>query len=399
MDSKNFDAKILDQILEKMIRTVQTSKDEIFKIGESSRQEYDIIVQELKLIKEQVNTVIEKSDKLAVQSKYARQRLVEVSKNFQNFSEEDIRTAYERAHSLQMELTMLKEKEKQLRDRRDELERRLLNLKEMMERADHLVGQINVVLHYLDQDLRKMGDILEDARQKQLFGLRIIEAQEEERKRLSREIHDGPAQLLANVLMRSDLIDRVFRQRGAEEGFKEVKNLREMVRGALYEVRRIIYDLRPMALDDLGLIPTLRKYLATIEEYNGRTKISFTSIGTSEENRLPARFEVALFRLVQEAVTNALKHSEGDKIDVKVEVRKDQINLLIRDNGKGFDPHQIDNENRHSFGLIGMKERVDLLDGKLVIHSKQGQGTSIMIQVPINMQKSEKRHIDSHMSN
>lgn len=367
-----------------MLQVVHKSKDEIFKIGETSRQEYENIVRELKVIKEEVSQVIETSDKLTVQSRYARQRLVEVNRNFNQYTEDDIRIAYEKAHTLQLELVTLEEKEKLLRNRRDELERRLIGLKDMIDRSEHLVGQITVVLNYLNQDLRQMGDVLEDAREKQAFGLRIIEAQEEERKRLSREIHDGPAQMLANVLMRSDLIDRVFRERGAQEGFKEIRSLREMVRGALYEVRRIIYDLRPMALDDLGLIPTLRKYLATVEEYDGKTKIVFSSYGAHEDERLPTRLEVALFRLVQEAVTNALKHAEASQIDVKVEVLKDKINLLVKDNGKGFLVNQVRHEKRNSFGLIGMKERVELLDGKIVIHSVPGQGTSIVIQVPRN---------------
>jgi two-component system, NarL family, sensor histidine kinase DegS len=189
--------------------------------------------------------------------------------------------------------------------------------------------------------------------------------------------------MLANVMMRSELIERIYRERGAEEGFKEIRNLRTNVRNALYEVRRIIYDLRPMALDDLGLIPTLRKYMNTIEEYNGKTKIHFHSIGEISDRRLPPRFEVALFRLAQEAVTNALKHSEATEISVKVEAAKDTIIMVIKDNGNGFDIKQLkDNKDKKSFGLIGMKERIDLLEGKMTIDSKVGLGTFIMIQVP-----------------
>lgn len=195
---------------------------------------------------------------------------------------------------------MIQQREKQLRERRDDLERRLLGLQEIIERSESLVSQITVVLNYLNQDLREVGLLLADAQAKQDFGLRIIEAQEEERKRVSREIHDGPAQMLANVMMRSELIERIFRDRGAEDGFQEIKNLRQNVRNALYEVRRIIYDLRPMALDDLGLIPTLRKYLYTTEEYNGKVKIHFQCIGETEDQRLAPQFEVALFRLAQE---------------------------------------------------------------------------------------------------
>ncbi|MFY4775090.1 sensor histidine kinase [Metabacillus sp. RGM 3146] len=382
MTSRKMDCQVLDQILEKMIQTVDGSKGEIFSIGEQSRGQYESLVEELKQIKIQVNQVISEGDSLEVHARLARKRLSEVSRNFNRFSEDEIREAYEKAHTLQVELTTMQHREKQLRDRRDELERRLLGLQEIIERSESLVSQISVVLNYLNQDLRQVGMLLEDAQQKQDFGLRIIEAQEEERKRVSREIHDGPAQMLANVMMRSDLIERTFRDRGQEEGFKEIRSLRQNVRNALYEVRRIIYDLRPMALDDLGLIPTLRKYLATIEEYNGKTKIHFQSIGEGEERRLPPRFEVALFRLAQEAVTNALKHAEATEISVKVEATSENVNLVIRDNGKGFEMKELKTKKNKSFGLLGMRERVELLDGKMTIDSKIGLGTFIMIQVP-----------------
>lgn len=383
MNSNKIDSKLLDEVLDKMIHTVDGSKDEIFQIGEQSRHQYESLVEELKDIKIQVSRVIDEGDKLEVQTRLARNRLSEVSKNFKEFSEDEIREAYEKAHNLQVELSMMQQHEKQLRNRRDDLERRLLGLQEIIERSESLVSQITVVLNYLNRDLRQVGVLLEDAQQKQDFGLRIIEAQEEERKRVSREIHDGPAQMLANVMMRSELIERVYRERGAEEGFKEIRNLRQNVRNALYEVRRIIYDLRPMALDDLGLIPTLKKYMNTIEEYNGNTKIHFESLGCLEDQRLSSRFEVALFRLAQEAVTNALKHAEATEITVKVEVTKETITMLIKDNGKGFDVNEFKKiKDKKSFGLIGMKERLDLLDGKMTINSKIGLGTFIMIQVP-----------------
>nr|WGD57724.1 two-component sensor histidine kinase DegS [Bacillus subtilis] len=381
MNKTKMDSKVLDSILMKMLKTVDGSKDEVFQIGEQSRQQYEQLVEELKQIKQQVYEVIELGDKLEVQTRHARNRLSEVSRNFHRFSEEEIRNAYEKAHKLQVELTMIQQREKQLRERRDDLERRLLGLQEIIERSESLVSQITVVLNYLNQDLREVGLLLADAQAKQDFGLRIIEAQEEERKRVSREIHDGPAQMLANVMMRSELIERIFRDRGAEDGFQEIKNLRQNVRNALYEVRRIIYDLRPMALDDLGLIPTLRKYLYTTEEYNGKVKIHFQCIGETEDQRLAPQFEVALFRLAQEAVSNALKHSESEEITVKVEITKDFVILMIKDNGKGFDLKEAKEKKNKSFGLLGMKERVDLLEGTMTIDSKIGLGTFIMIKV------------------
>ncbi|MDQ0227152.1 histidine kinase [Bacillus sp. 7586-K] len=391
MNPIKLDSKLLDEIIDKMIHTVDSSKDEIFQIGEQSRQQYESLVEELADIKRQVSIVIEEGDKLEVHSRIARNRLAQVSKHFKQFSEDEIREAYEKAHKLQVDLSMMQQHEKQLRDRRDDLERRLLGLQEIIERSETLVSQITVVLNYLNRDLRQVGILLEDAQQKQDFGLRIIEAQEEERKRVSREIHDGPAQMLANVMMRSELIERIFRERGTEDGFKEIRNLRDNVRNALYEVRRIIYDLRPMALDDLGLIPTLKKYLNTIEEYDGKTKILFHSIGCLSDIRLPPRFEVALFRLAQEAVTNAIKHAEATEINVRVEVEDDYISMIIKDNGKGFNVKTVkENRDKKSFGLIGMKERVELLEGKITVDSKKGLGTFIMIKVPFQVTNPAK---------
>jgi two-component system, NarL family, sensor histidine kinase DegS len=379
MMKKRFDTKTLDFILEKMIETVDSSKDEIFRIGEQCRKDYETLADELKAVKEMVVRTIEEGDQLEGQTRFARKRLSEVSMHFKDYTELEVREAYEKAHKLQMELSMNRQAEKQLRDRRDDIERRLMGLTETIERAENLVSQINVVMDYLMSDLKQMGEVLEDAKLKQDFGLKIIGAQEEERKRLSREIHDGPAQMMANVMMRSDLVERIYRERGADEALGEIRSLKKMVRNALYEVRRIIYDLRPMALDDLGLVPTLKKYLQTIEEYHNSTTITFQNIG--EDKRLPPKYEVALFRMIQESVQNALKHAEAREIQVKLEIKKSNAIAVIKDNGKGFD---INEKKDESFGLIGMRERVELLEGQLSIDSKFNTGTVVLIQIPLN---------------
>ncbi|WP_226085916.1 sensor histidine kinase [Mesobacillus sp. S13] len=376
---KQFDSKTLDIILEKMIETVGNSKDEIFRIGEECRNDFESITQELQEIKRKVAQIINEGDKLEMQVRSARKRLSEVSKHFKDYTEIQVREAYEVAHKLQMDLTLNRQTEKQLREKRDDLERRLIGLNETIERAEHLVSQISVVMNYMMSDIRKMGEALETAKEKQDFGLKIIQAQEEERKRLSREIHDGPAQMLANVMMRSDLIEKVYKERSANEAIKEIKDMKKMVRSALYEVRRIIYDLRPMALDDLGLVPTLKKYLQTIEEYHSSTKIEFINIGT--DHRLPAKYEVALFRMVQESVQNALKHANAHLIQVKLEIKKDNVMVVIKDDGNGFD---INDRKPESFGILGIKERVELLEGELAIHSKISAGTLVIIQIPLN---------------
>lgn len=367
----------LDNIVEQMINTVDNSKHEIFQIGEQCRHDYDNILKELEIIKEEVNKVIDEGDELEVKSRLSRQRLSNVSLHFKEYNEEQVRTAYEQAHDLQTKLMINRQLEKQLRERRDDLERRLLILQQTIERAETLVSQISIVSNYLVSDIKEMGEALEDAKIKQDFGLRIIEAQEEERKRLSREIHDGPAQLLASVLIRSDLAEKMYKEEGPERSLEEIRSLKKMIRTTLYEVRRIIYDLRPMALDDLGLIPTLKKYLATVEDYHKTTDIEFVYLG--KDTRLPSKYEVALFRLIQEAVHNALKHAHAKTIQVKVDIHPETIYVIVRDDGIGFD---VNVKKSGSYGMIGMKERVGILDGLFSIHSKPGAGTVISIKIP-----------------
>lgn len=382
MSIRNSDTKLLDTILDKMVETVDQSKDQIFQIAEQSRADYDTLMTELELIKSQIHLSILEQEDLERKVKMARQRLSEVSRDFSVYSEEVVRKAYEQAHDLQMKLLVLRQNEKQLMDRRNELDRRLSSVHTTIERAEHLVSQTAVVLNYLTQDMKEFGRALEDAQLKQAFGLQVMEAQEEERKRLSREIHDGPAQMMANVLMRSDLIEKLYRERGVEAAFAEIRDLKKMVRSALYEVRRIIYDLRPMALDDLGLVPTLKKYLATVNEYSRSQgsvpDIKFVNLGL--EKRLPSNMEIALFRLIQESVQNALKHADASLIQVKLEVKKDQVLAVVKDNGKGFEANE---KKSGSFGIMGMKERIELLSGDITIHSKPSEGTAVLISVPI----------------
>ncbi|KWW20854.1 MULTISPECIES: sensor histidine kinase [Bacillaceae] len=380
MSIKKVDAKALDKILETMVSTVSESKDEVFDIGEQCRKDFESLTKELDDVKIRVAIVITDSDALDSKARFARKRLSEVSMHFNHFSEEQVRDAYERAHKLQVDLQINRQLEKELRNRRDELELRLRALQQTIDKAVHLVSQISVVQNYLTQDLKFVGEALQEAKRKQDFGLKIIEAQEQERKKLSREIHDGPAQMLANVMMRSDLIERVQRERGPDEALVEIRSLKVMVRNALYEVRRIIYDLRPMALDDLGLVPTLRKYLQTTEDYNDGVHLNFVNLG--QVKRLPSDMEVALFRLVQEAVQNSLKHAEPKQVQVKLSISKEMVTVVVKDDGKGFDS-SIQKEG--SFGLVGMRERVELLEGEMTIDSQPGAGTLVFIQIPYQL--------------
>lgn len=378
MKENAIDIQTLDTIFNSMVRVMDQSKNDIFIISEQSRESFEAMQKELAEVKVDISRVITEGDYLESMTRHSRIRLADVSKNFTSFSESQVREAYEVANDLLVKLSINQMEEKQLRIRRDELDRRLNALLETIERANHLVGQVTTVINYLNMDLKNVGEALETARHKQEFGIRIIQAQEEERKRISRDIHDGPAQMLANVMIRSGLIEKTFIEKGPELAILELTDLKEMVRGALYEVRRIIYDLRPMALDDLGLIPTLKKYLSTVEEYEKGVEIHFQNNG--REQRFKADYEVSIFRLVQESVSNALKHGKSKDIWVKIEWLRDIMNIIVKDSGRGFDQKEVQDK---SFGLIGMRERIELLKGDMTITSTIGNGTTIYFRIPL----------------
>lgn len=374
--------QFLDEIIAKMTDVVEKSKEEIFHISEQTMKEHAALQDELEVTKKLVKEYIEKSDKLERQVNLSRKRLSQVSREFQSYTEQDIRKVYEETHKLQTEQVIVRREETALRQKRDDLERRIIQLAKTIEHANNLGRKVSVISTFLQDDIHQMSEYLKSAQQKQELGLKIIEAQEQERKRISREIHDGPAQSLANLLVRSEIIDLAFREGDIEQALEEIAQVRKNIRESLQEVRRIIYDLRPMALDDLGLFPTIKKHISTIAEFH-EIEIDLKLLG--QEKRLQANYEVAVFRLVQEALQNAIRHAKATLIKIAIEVTSEQIRIIIKDDGVGFD---ITGEHGKSFGILGMKERVEILNGTLSIVSKLGEGTRISVAIPYEV--SEK---------
>ncbi|WP_051330851.1 sensor histidine kinase [Aneurinibacillus terranovensis] len=385
MGEANIDVELLDEIFQKTITSVEESKEKIFDISENARQESTRISVELEHLKREVEKVIGQTDQLEFTAKRARQRLAHVSHNFHKFSEIEIREAYEEASKIQIELTLSRDKELQLRHRRDELERRLRTILDTIQKAETLMTHVSVVLNYLNGDLQKVGQALKSAQNHQQLGFKIIQAQEEERKRVAREIHDGPAQSMANVALRSEIVERMLNQNRIDEAKTELRLLKELTRASLTDVRKIIFDLRPMALDDLGLVPTLRKY---IEDFQNRHGIETKLAVSGSDQRIPGAIEVAVFRLIQESLTNVAKHSEAQQVEIRLEIKPQVIHFRIVDDGVGFENGT--KGERPQFGLMGMKERTKLLQGKMRIDSTIGKGTTVRFSIPLEGKWADK---------
>jgi len=373
----------IDRVIKNAIQVMEESKYQIFEIAESARQELVSLGQELEQVMRETADTIDKVDRLELDYRRARVRLTEVSRDFIRYKEADIKSAYEKATQLQLDLMVFREKEAYLKTRRDELQKRVKNVEISIERAETISSQVNVVLEYLSGDLNQVTRILESAKNRQLIGLKIILAQEEERKRIAREIHDGPAQSLANLVLRTEIAERMLGKQEFQLVQDELVDLKGQIRSGLEEIRKIIFNLRPMALDDLGLVPTLRKYMQDFEE---KTKIRTVFETVGRETRLPSAMEAAIYRLVQEACTNAMKHASPTFVSLEISYQPQLVTIVIRDNGSGFVVESLESRTKDSahFGLIGMRERVELLEGRMEIESAIGHGTKITITIPVN---------------
>lgn len=378
-----FDINALDRIIKETLEAIERSKNQIYDIAENSRLEVYRVSRELAEVKNEVAGVIKQVDQLALLEKNARVRLMEVSKDFQSYTEKDIKDAYEQAYALQVELIKLQEREKLLRYRRDHLETSLRRLTTTVKRAEKLVSQVGVVFNYLGGGLDELGTKIGEFHQAQQMALSIIKAQEEERKRVAREIHDGPAQSMANIVMRAEFCQKLL-DIHPEKVREELIALQDLVRLSLTDVRKIIFDLRPMVLDDLGLAPAIKRYLADYKEQYG-IQMEFLFMG--QQRRLDSSIEVALFRIIQEAVNNIRKHAKARNAVVKMELLTQKVNIHVKDDGIGFDLDKVlADKKRDGYGLIGMRERVQLLEGEFNIFTAPNRGTSIGISVPIDYQ-------------
>ena len=374
------DISTLDRIVKETIEAIERSQAQLYDIAENTRTEVEQVSGELADVNGQLIAIIERVDKLELAEKKARMRLAAVSKDFNRYTEHDIKTAYETAYNLQIELIQLREKEKLLQYRRNHLKISLRRLQTTLQKAEKLISQVGAVLTYLSGDLQDLSIKINEVQQTQQMALSIIRAQEEERKRVAREIHDGPAQSMANIVVRAEYCLKLL-DKEPDKIHDELLGLQKIVMLCLQEIRKIIFDLRPMVLDDLGLAPALKRYFATYQEQYG-LEIEFLFLG--HQRRLESTVEVALFRIIQEAVNNIKKHAGVDCALVKMEMLPDKVTVSIRDQGKGFVLSAIqDNKERQGYGLVGISERVQLLNGEMKINTAPGKGTSIQIVIPL----------------
>jgi two-component system, NarL family, sensor histidine kinase DegS len=297
--------------------------------------------------------------------------LQQVQSQLETLPRSDIRMAYNAALEAQQRLLMM----------RGQLDK-LQNDQESLKRQCAYLEKVRAILAQ-DMPKGKSGRGQGGSANLEM----VISAQEAERQRLSRQMHDGPAQALSNFIVQTEIANRLL-DIDPKRAKDELDSLKNSAMNTFKEVRTFIFELRPMMLDDLGLYPTVRRYVDNFKEQTG-AEINLTLKGS--ERRLENYLEVMIFRALQELMGNAYRHNQDNpvkpQINIQMSMDENVTKITVTDNGKGFDPDVI--EKKQGLGLKLIRERVELLGGYLEMDSDIGKGARITFQVPSLEAKSK----------
>ena len=219
---------------------------------------------------------------------------------------------------------------------------------------------------------------------------RLISAQEEERSRIARELHDAASQSLAALALNLETVADDVPGR-YKDVHRRLAMLKEHAVETIGGIRELAVELRPAVLDNLGLARAVNSYAKDFLEKRGiGVRVTVVNSG----RKLPAHTETMLFRIAQEALTNIVKHAEATQVEVRLEVTDSLVVMQVEDNGKGFDSDSVlhSEDLKQSLGLYSISERAVLLGGTVAINSEIGRGTSIMVQIPLEAEENHNGH-------
>lgn len=338
-------------------------------LAEDTEKERAQVESDAREIDSLVKQTASEVDKLQQRQIDSAQRLRQVEANLEAYPREEIKSAFAAASDSQMRLFMMRNQLEQLQNKqrtlqlyRGQLDRLALVARQIAESAHPVVMPGPGERRIDHQSI-----------------IQIIDAQELERQHLARQVHDGPAQSLTNLILQAEIVERLFdidlaKARG------ELGNLKTAANTTFQRIRDFIFDLRPMMLDDLGLIPTLKRYVQTFESKT-RLPIHLSTVG---ENPLPSYIEVTAFRAIQELLSNVARHAHASRVQVGLDLHSDPVVVTVEDDGSGFDVDAVlaAARQRGSSGLPNLEKRVQMLGGQVQIQSATGRGTKIRVELP-----------------
>ncbi len=315
--------------------------------------------------KSEISLMLEQSQvdlhKLAQRNAAITTHLQKIQNQFDSLPREDIRMAYDSALDTQQRLLVMRGQVEKLQSDQSHLVRYIDMMDKVIQVLEH--GRFSSNGSHISKTTLETIEM-------------TIQAQEAERQRLSRAMHDGPAQTLSNFILQTEIAMRLF-DVDQEKAKQELDALRTAATNSFRKVRDFIFELRPMMLDDLGLVPTLKRYIEAFKQQSStNVLLSITGI----ERRLVSYEEVMIFRAIQELLRNVMQHSQAVQVKVHLDMAEDEIRVVVDDDGKGFVTDTL--AECSGIGLKIIRDRVALLGGQLKIDSAPGQGTRISFQVP-----------------
>ncbi|MDR0616715.1 MAG: sensor histidine kinase [Synergistaceae bacterium] len=366
----------LQNVLDRTNEFLGYSIDNVSGIRDDVMRGLRDLYDELNQVRKEVSEVLSASDSVTEAYKEARRALI--SAEMTDDYDLQARVYAEAERYMHLRATF-EERERYLRRRRDDLEREKVRMERIMGHSTNTMGKLRLAVEILKNRLDStmaagtVGSAANVAKALQFV--------ERENKRLSREIHDGPIQQFAASILSLEYLERVAAKGDMSALKEEIERVKEQQREALGDFRGFLIQLQPLGLEK-GLGGAIKRLA---EGYRERHGIDFRVQLTQEDDQFPSVIRSNLFRIVQEAASNALRHGGAKKITVKYEYTDKELLLSIKDDGSGFD---IETESaaateRGSFGLSNIAERVQFARGKLKIASSIGKGTDITIKVPM----------------
>jgi two-component system sensor histidine kinase DegS len=326
-------------------------------------------------VKDQVDSMQSQVDREQNRYSHLATELRNIKDNLDTTPRSDIRDKYDEALEQRFRLATM----------RGQLEKSESNF-EYMSQMQNLLQQVLAKVQTMSDDVPQQ-DTNSKPNSDQLDIIGIIRAQEEERQRMARAMHDGPAQSLTNFILQTEICQRLF-ERNPDRAAEELNNLKTNASKTFQKVREFIFDLRPMMLDDLGVAPTVRRY---VESYGDKSDIEVNLEITGDERRLENYREVMIFRAIQDAMGLARDYANPTEINVKLDITGRVARISVEDNGRGFDSEGIfeqrsGNEDARVQALAMLKGKFELVGGTIDVRSRENEGTMVRLELPTGEQ-------------
>jgi two-component system sensor histidine kinase DegS len=345
--------------------------EKVEAVRDAYRQEQERNRRELQEVEVLVRQGSVEVEKLSQRELSVSNRVRDLEVNLDKYSKDEIKNFYAAAQEVQIRL-------QSMRAQLDQLQLRRNVLRDQQNRLSDLVALLDEVLS-LDNGISVAPGEGVDS---QDTIANIIQTQEKERLRISLQMHDGPAQSMSNLVLRAEICQRLI-DRDLDQARAELTGLKTAINTTLQETRKFIFDLRPMTLDDLGLVPTLRRY---VTQFGEKSNLEVNLMVQNMETRLPSHYEVTIFRFIQEALSNVEKHANANQIRLMLDISGNVLQIIVEDDGSGFHVSETlaDQSGRRNMGISSMRQQIEvLLRGEFGIESAIGRGTRVVATAPL----------------